>query len=76
MGQLKFENQIKIMPNPDNLYTPIERTEKKFRPLKVPKRLQDKLPYKDKPKIQAKLQEPRRIAVIKEPHERIVSFIQ
>jgi ribosome biogenesis protein BMS1 len=76
LGQLKRERQIQAEPNPDNLYTPVERTAKEFRPLKVPKKLQNRLPYQDKPKVLAKLKEHKRIAVIKEPHERKVRKIQ
>lgn len=72
LGQLKREGQLKAEPNPDNLYTPIERTPKEFKPLKIPRKLQERLPYKDKPKVQAKLQDLKRIAVIKEPEERKV----
>ncbi|ODM93201.1 Ribosome biogenesis protein bms1 [Orchesella cincta] len=70
VGQLKREAGVQVAPNPDNLYTGVERETRTFRPLKVPKGLQAKLPYKEKPKIQAKENAPQRIAVIKEPHER------
>jgi len=73
LGQLKREGQVKAEPNPDHLYTPVERTTKEFKPLQIPRKLQERLPYKDKPKVQAKLQELKRIAVIKEPHERKVN---
>jgi ribosome biogenesis protein BMS1 len=69
VGQLKRERQIQVEPNQDNLYTPIERQAKRFRPLKIPKSLQQKLPYNEKPKVLAKLTEQKRIAVIKDPHE-------
>lgn len=60
------------MPNPDNLYTPIERKEKEFKPLKVPKSLSEQLPYSERPYVQKKLKEQKRVAVIKEPHEKLV----
>jgi len=72
VGQLKRERDVKAEPNPDHLYSAIERTEKRFRPLKIPKSLQERLPFKDKPKVQAKLNVPKRIAVVKDPHERQV----
>jgi ribosome biogenesis protein BMS1 len=75
VGQLKREREVQVEPNPDNLYTPIQREEKRFRPLRVPKSLQEKLPFKDKPKILAKLNAPKRIAVIKDPHEREVHTV-
>jgi len=53
---------------------PVERGQQKpLRPLKIPKRLQDKLPFKEKPKVLAKLNAPKRIAVIKDVHERQMS---
>lgn len=73
VGELKREAAIQAQPNPDSLYTPVERVEKHFRPLKIPKSLQTRLPYKEKPKTLAKLGEPKRIAVIKDPQEREVS---
>lgn len=72
LGQLKRERGIQAIPNSDNLYTSIEREDRSFKPLKVPKSLQAKLPYKEKPKVIAKENAPRRVAVIKEPHERKV----
>ncbi|CAG7725438.1 unnamed protein product [Allacma fusca] len=73
VGQLKREQAIQAEPNPDNLYTPIERPKKEFKPLQIPKSLKEKLPYKDRPKIKEKLKMEQRIAVIKEPHERKMS---
>jgi len=73
LGQLKREKQMQTEPNPDHLYTPIERQAKKFKPLKIPKSLHEKLPYKDKPKTQERSKEMKRIAVVKEPHEKKMS---
>jgi ribosome biogenesis protein BMS1 len=70
LGQLKRERAIQAEPNPDNLYTPVERPVKEFKPLQIPKSLKEKLPYKDRPKVREKLKKEQRIAVIKEPHER------
>lgn len=74
IGQLKREQGIQVEPNLDNLYTSIQREKRVFKPLKVPKSLQAKLPYKEKPKVIAKESTLKRIAVIKEPHERKVSI--
>lgn len=74
IGQLKREQGIQVEPNSDNLYTSIQREKRVFKPLKVPKSLQAKLPYKEKPKVIAKESTLKRIAVIKEPHERKVSI--
>lgn len=56
---------------------PIEREEKPFKPLIVPRKLQAALPYRDKPKYGVKASEKKktidRVAVIREPHEQKVS---
>lgn len=76
MGTLKKEREIRVEPNPDNLYTEAERSQRKFRPLKISKNLQQKLPYMEKPKVLAKLKEQKRVAVIKEPEARKVSELE
>ena len=74
-GELKREAQIKVQPNPDNLYTPVERDTKIFKPLYVPRKLQSELPYQDKPKespVSSKRKatfEDKRVAVVREPRE-------
>lgn len=73
-GQLKRELNIHAEPNPDNLYTAIERQTKVFKPLIVPKSLQKALPYKDKPKIQVKTSkrdryDKKRVAVVRDQKE-------
>ncbi|CAG5102676.1 Similar to BMS1: Ribosome biogenesis protein BMS1 homolog (Homo sapiens) [Cotesia congregata] len=54
VAELKKANNIKAKPEDfkDSLYTPIERQQKVFQPLRIPKALQKALPYRDKPKLQ------------------------
>ncbi|CAG0917440.1 unnamed protein product [Notodromas monacha] len=71
--EIKRERGIKAEPNPDNLYTPIERTLKQLPRWTIPKSLQRQVPYKDKPKYAPSNPgipvEKKRIAVIREPEE-------
>lgn len=73
-GQLRLANGIKLKPNKDSLYKPILRQKKHFNTLHIPKALQKALPFKTKPKTQAKAgktpKDKLRPAVIREPHER------
>ncbi|XP_005411818.1 PREDICTED: ribosome biogenesis protein BMS1 homolog isoform X2 [Chinchilla lanigera] len=72
-GQLRLAHGIKLKTSKDSLYKPILRQKKHFNSLHIPKALQKALPFKNKPKLQAKAgQVPRdrwRPAVIREPHE-------
>ena len=52
-AQLQIETSTPIEVNPDSIYKPIERTERKFKKLFVPKRLEAALPYANKPKNEA-----------------------
>lgn len=57
----------------------IIREPKVFKPLAIPRKLQEALPYRDKPKLGVKLSEKKkeitRPAVIKEPYEQKVHLI-
>ncbi len=53
-SQLQIETQTPIEVNPDSIYKPIERTEKKFNKLFVPKKLEASLPYASKHKDEKK----------------------
>ncbi|XP_041032407.1 ribosome biogenesis protein BMS1 homolog isoform X1 [Carcharodon carcharias] len=79
LGQLKHDLGIKMKPNKDSLYRPIERKVKHFNPLYIPKMLQKALPFKNKPKNQEKLasetRDRQRVAVIKSTHERKISAL-
>ncbi|POM59373.1 Arf-GAP with GTPase, ANK repeat and PH domain containing hypothetical protein 9 [Phytophthora palmivora] len=48
--ELRKEQKLAVPVNPDSLYKPIVRTERKFSALKVPKKLQANLPFASKPK--------------------------
>lgn len=58
-------------------FQPIERETKPFKPLVIPKKLQQSLPYKDKPNHGVKYSERKkgidRVAVIREPYEQKVT---
>ncbi|XP_012634399.3 ribosome biogenesis protein BMS1 homolog [Microcebus murinus] len=73
-GQLRLAHGIRLKPNKDSLYKPVLRQKKHFNSLHIPKALQKALPFKNKPKTQAKAgkvpKDRRRPAVIREPHER------
>ncbi|KAJ4967649.1 hypothetical protein NE237_014350 [Protea cynaroides] len=73
VGELRRENNLPFPVNKDSLYKPIERKQRKFNPVVIPKSLQAALPFaskpKDKPSRKRPLLESRR-AVVMEPHER------
>uniref|UniRef100_A0A8C7BVD1 BMS1 ribosome biosis factor n=1 Tax=Neovison vison TaxID=452646 RepID=A0A8C7BVD1_NEOVI len=73
-GQLRLAHGVKLKPNKDSLYKPIVRQKKHFNSVHIPKALQKALPFKNKPKTQAKAgktpKDRLRPAVIREPHER------
>ncbi|UIZ28400.1 hypothetical protein KXD40_004540 [Peronospora effusa] len=48
--ELRKAQKLAVPVNPDSLYKPILRTERKFAALKVPKKLQANLPFASKPK--------------------------
>ncbi|KAF0313748.1 Ribosome biogenesis protein bms1 [Amphibalanus amphitrite] len=80
VGQLKRERGIRVEPNPDQLYTPVERKARQPRPLKVPAALQRQLPYAERAKLGATEgntlggpSQPReRVAVVLQPREQKV----
>jgi ribosome biogenesis protein BMS1 len=47
---LQIETQTPIEVNPDSIYKPIVRPERKFQKLRVPKKLEEALPFASKPK--------------------------
>jgi ribosome biogenesis protein BMS1 len=49
-AQLQIETNTPIEVKPDSIYKPIERPERNFQKLKVPKRLEEALPFASKPK--------------------------
>ena len=49
-----MEQKLPIPNKADSEYKPIERHERRFNALKIPRKLQAELPFKSKPKMQAK----------------------
>nr|XP_027199860.1 ribosome biogenesis protein BMS1 homolog [Dermatophagoides pteronyssinus] len=71
VGRLRFENQIAVTNNPKSYYQESKRKEYHFKPMIIPNKLQEELPFRSKPKlIPKKSQKIDRIAVIKDSHER------
>ena len=75
--ELRQEKKLPVPHKADSEYKPIERQERKFNALKVPKHLQAALPFKSKPKLAAKSKRHKgkegylkKRAVVLEPHER------
>lgn len=72
-GQVRREEGLKTPYDANSSYKPIERPERRFNPLKLPKKLQAALPYASKPKLmkaqhrQTYLQ---KRAVVMEPEEK------
>jgi ribosome biogenesis protein BMS1 len=73
VGQIRRENQVPIELNKDSLYKKIVRVPREFRKLAIPKKLQEELPFKSKPKVMDKKRASTYIArraVIVEPEDR------
>jgi ribosome biogenesis protein BMS1 len=72
-GQVRREEGHKTPVNLNSAYRPIDRPERRFNELKVPKKLQAALPYASKPKIQkpqGKKTYLQKRAVVLEPEEK------
>lgn len=72
-GQVRKELEIHAPQNVDSIYKPIERKERRFNTLKVPKSLQADLPFANKPKNSTKAKKESYLskrAVILEPEEK------
>jgi ribosome biogenesis protein BMS1 len=79
-AQVQVDTQTPIDVNPDSIYKPIERPEKRITKLMVPKKLEEALPYASKPKNESKRKKKGYVAgraVILSPQERKqITFIQ
>merc|ERR1711918_204274 len=53
IAQIRKDSQTPIPVNKDSLYKPIERSERKFAPTRIPLQLQKDLPFASKPKVTA-----------------------
>jgi ribosome biogenesis protein BMS1 len=72
-GQIRHDEGIKPPVDINSAYKPIERTTRRFNPLKISKSLQASLPYASKPKImlpQRRSTYLQKRAVVLEPEER------
>jgi ribosome biogenesis protein BMS1 len=53
-AQLQLETETPIEVNPDSIYKPIDRPVRKFNVLRIPKKLEEALPFASKPKNETK----------------------
>ncbi|KAJ3093944.1 Glycoside hydrolase 2 (Mannanase, beta-galactosidase) [Phlyctochytrium planicorne] len=77
-GQIRADKALAIPLNKDSLYKEIERNERKFNKLAIPKSLQQALPFSSKPKNEIARKRPslmQRRAVLMEPEEKKVQRI-
>eukprot|EP00842_Homolaphlyctis_polyrhiza_P003332 jgi/Hompol1/39/HPOL_000833-RA len=78
VGQIRFEEGIKLHQKQDSIYREIDRPERRFNKLKIPSSLQASLPFASKPKQLRKQRRPgllQRRAVVMEPHEKKVATL-
>ncbi|OBZ89768.1 hypothetical protein A0J61_02197 [Choanephora cucurbitarum] len=79
-GQVRKELSLHAPQKVDSIYKPIERKERRFNALKVPKSLQAQLPFANKPKNATKSKKQSYLnkrAVVLEPEEKkIVTLMQ
>jgi ribosome biogenesis protein BMS1 len=50
-GQIRRDQNVETPLDPNSAYRKIERSTKRFNPLKIPRKLQADLPYASKPKV-------------------------
>jgi ribosome biogenesis protein BMS1 len=76
---LQLETNTPIEVNPDSIYKPIERPERKFNKLKVSKKLEGALPYASKPKNETKRKKKgyaqKRAVVMEEGERKKLAFV-
>lgn len=79
-GEVRNAEAIKTPKNVNSLYRPIERQERKFNTLKVPRKLQAALPYASKPKLQKPQSKPtymqKRAVVLSEEERKAIGLLQ
>ena len=80
VGQIRYETGRKPAVKPDSLYRPITRETRRFNPLRVPATLQKQLPFKSKPKLQAKQKgkslSAKRAVVLEPQEKRVLTLMQ
>ena len=79
-SQLQLETKTPIEVNPDSIYTPIERPERQFQKLRIPRNLEASLPYSTKPKQDVKRKKKgyiaKRAVVMEKDEKKKHTFIQ
>jgi len=80
VGELRREKQIPIPHQSDSVYKPVIRSEKRFKPLKIPRTLQAGLPFASKPKVPSKRSKPtyetRRAVILEGEEKRVYKLMQ
>jgi len=80
VGQLRAESKIPTPKKADSVYKPIERADRSFNPLKIPKALVAALPFASKPKNAAKRRKPtlatKRAVVLEKDEKRLYTQLQ
>mmetsp|Transcript_13937 Transcript_13937/g.39120 ORF Transcript_13937/g.39120 Transcript_13937/m.39120 type:complete len:1191 (-) Transcript_13937:87-3659(-) len=77
---MQLETGTPIEVNPDSIYKPIQRPERKFRKLRVPKKLESGLPFASKPKDERKKKKggylEKRAVVMEKSEKKKFTFLQ
>ena len=78
VAQIRYDRQLAIPANADSIYKPVPRAVRIFNHLRVPKTLQQDLPFKSKPKLETTRKRQtleRKRGVIVEPTERRLATV-
>ena len=79
-AQMQIETQTPIEVKPDSIYKPIVRHERKFNTLKIPKAIEEALPYSSKPKNETRRKEKsyvsKRAVVMEKDEKKKYTFMQ
>jgi ribosome biogenesis protein BMS1 len=78
VAQIRYDRQLAIPVNADSIYKPVPRAVRIFNHLRVPKTLQQDLPFKSKPKLETTRKRQtleRKRGVIVEPTERRLATV-
>ncbi|BEI91332.1 uncharacterized protein CcaverHIS019_0401520 [Cutaneotrichosporon cavernicola] len=79
-GQIRRDEQVDTPLDPNSAYRTIERSARKFNPLKIPRKLQSDLPYASKPKIMKAQNKPTylqsRAVVLGDEEKKAVALLQ
>ncbi|KAJ6227013.1 ribosome biogenesis protein bms1 [Anaeramoeba flamelloides] len=73
--ELRIKHQIPIELNPDSVYQKIERKEKIFRPLVIPKKVMENLPYKLKKKAVTSDNKNKKAVILSEKDRKIQTLL-